>query len=189
MGLFYNWYHPQMIPNILESVQLYFGSFEFNASFYRLLLFFNVAPDWIRVILKSFSIIGFVTIWLITWKQNLSIKTGLFWTYTIYLLFSQSIHPWYIVPLLPFAIFSQYAFPFIWSFLIFFTYYTYRDPQHYEQSSLIIIIEYVIVFASIAMDLWKPRYIINKLGIFNTVSKRVSTSEKKKVLSISTKDL
>ena len=168
LGLFYFWYHPELFTNISKSIQLYFSSFEFNSSLYRVLTSLNVSQQIIKFILKG-TVVGFVVVyWFIAKKRKYSVIDCIFWVYTVYLFCSQSIHPWYVIPLLPFALFNKCAFPYVWSFIIFFTYITYQNPQDYQQSSWVILIEYCIVFFSLVLDLWKPGFLLKRLNIMKS---------------------
>ena len=63
----------------------------------------------------------------------------------IYLLLSATIHPWYLLPLLGLGLFTNYSFPIVWSFTIFFSYLIYGYFKNQEEIRWIIDTEYAIV--------------------------------------------
>lgn len=139
-GLFFLFFYtPDMLPHIAESVQLYFGSFEFNAG--PAWLHYRYESVVLKIVLNAAFLAG---AWVIYRKTDMPVMNKLFWVYLIYLLVSQSVHPWYIGPLLAFALFTRYRFAYLWSYLIFFTYITYSG-EAYEQNRIIIAVEYFLV--------------------------------------------
>ncbi len=137
------------INAMTESLDLYFRSFEFNASIYfiaREIGFWiygynNIAQ--IGPLLSIFSFISILTISLIgVWKKWSVPKTFLF-ILSVYLIFATTVHPWYVLPLVAFGILSGYWYPIVWSFLIFFTYIGYRQDG-FELPMFIVVVEYVI---------------------------------------------
>lgn len=139
-GLFFLFFYtPDMFPHMAESVQLYFGSFEFNASLAW--LHYRYESVVLKIILNIAFLAGAYVIYR---KNEMPVMNKLFWIYLIYLLVSQSVHPWYLGPLLAFSLFTTYRFAYLWSYLIFFTYITY-SVEPYEQNRIIIAMEYVLV--------------------------------------------
>ncbi len=135
-------YHQEMLPHILESVQLYFGEFEFNSSLYLLFKWIGIPKIFLKVLLLGSLV-------LISWqvyRQKVSLEIGLVWLFTLYLFFSQSIHPWYVAGFLGVAVLHQQRYVFLWSFFIFFTYITYQTTD-YQQQVWVNVIEYLLVGA------------------------------------------
>jgi hypothetical protein len=61
-----------------------------------------------------------------------------------YYFLSTTVHPWSVVFLLGFSIFTDYRFPLLWSFTIILSYYTYSNPNYTENLGLLAI-EYLLV--------------------------------------------
>jgi hypothetical protein len=76
------------------------------------------------------------------------------WILVIYILFSTIVHPWYVTPLILFAVFTGYQFALLWSFLIFLTYIGY-SVDGYRENLMVTAIEYIAVSACIAYELRK----------------------------------
>lgn len=128
---------------LLKSIQLYFSSFEFNSSFYQLALYIE-KNYWqgFRWIYKIITVL-IMGSWLLRWKlKRTDITYGIAIIYLIYVLSAQSVHPWYILPLLPLFLNSNMIkFYWIWLLLIPLTYITYINTD-YQQRLWINIIEY-----------------------------------------------
>ena len=132
-----------------ESLDLYFRSFEFNASLYflaREVGFWIYGYNNIALIGPLLSIFSVVTILAISgiavWKKWSVPKTLLF-ILTSYLLFATTVHPWYVLPLVALGVLSGYWYPIVWSLLIFLTYVGYTKSG-FELPMFIIVIEYVL---------------------------------------------
>ena len=74
----------------------------------------------------------------------------------VYLIFSSTLHPWYVLPLLAFSLFTNYAFPLAWSFVIFFSYvfYEYVDNSVW-QVRVVSTIEYALVIGLFVWEMVK----------------------------------
>lgn len=145
--LFLPLYNPVLFSGLQNSLSLYYQKFEFNASVYYLL---REAGYWF----KGYNIIEsagpfmalLATTCILLFSQsrkasNSTLPVGMLWVYALFLLFSLTVHPWYIIPLLAFSLFTPYRFPVLWSGLIFLTYAGYRESG-FEESKLMLAIEY-----------------------------------------------
>ncbi|MBM9577877.1 glycosyltransferase family 39 protein [Leptospira sp. 201903070] len=140
-----------------SGIGVFFRLFEFNGSFYYLL------REFLRTIGANFYLAGKICGWaalffILTFSFRRKKKTKLVDFFrsaeTIYLfffLFSTTIHPWYILPLLAFGVFSGKIFPLVWSALILLSYSTYESFP-YRDSFFWIGIEYGILFFFLHID-------------------------------------
>jgi len=135
-------YHKDMLSHINESIQLYFGEFEFNSSFYLLISWLAIPKIILKVTLMSF--LGMIS--LLLYRKNISLELALVWLFTCYLLLSQSIHPWYVAGFLGLAVLEKQRYVVLWTFLIFLTYITYQSVD-YQQQLWVNIFEYLLVIA------------------------------------------
>lgn len=145
--LFLPLYNPVLFSGLQNSLSLYYQKFEFNASVYYLL---REAGYWFTgyniietagpflALLATTCILVFS---LSRKAKNLSLPAGMGWVYVLFLLFSLTVHPWYLIPLLAFSLFTPYRFPVLWSGLIFLTYAGYKE-NGFEESSLVLALEY-----------------------------------------------
>jgi alpha-1,6-mannosyltransferase len=132
------------IIEYFTSIQLYYGTFEFNASIYYvlrelgyLIKGYNMIGDLSRVL----SIIAFVSICYIAWKAKMDdIQHLIFFSiavYFIYLILSMVVHPWYIIPLIALGVLGRMKYPLLWSYLIYLSYYAYAIVPYSENYVLI----------------------------------------------------
>ncbi|NQZ78136.1 MAG: DUF2029 domain-containing protein [Ekhidna sp.] len=150
------------ISAMRESLDLYFRSFEFNASIYfiaREIGFWMYGYNNIAKIGPLLSILSFLTIIAISIAgvvKKWPIPKALLFILTSYLLFATTVHPWYVLPLVAFGLLSGYWYPLVWSFFIFFTYAGYSQ-EGFELPMYIIVIEYVFTGLVLILELRKKK--------------------------------
>ncbi|MEB2778586.1 glycosyltransferase 87 family protein [Algoriphagus sp. D3-2-R+10] len=150
--------------NFLQSLRLYQGKFEFNASIYYLL---REAGYWV----KGYNIIGEITpilsgitlvgIIYFTWKrkpQNL-LQLADLWVlvYLIYLVLQPVVHPWYLIPAFGLSLLTDKKAFFIWTFAVVFSYQAYSNSRYHE-SSLFLFIEYFLLYSAIYWDYFRSKH-------------------------------
>lgn len=121
------------ILHLLKSINLFFTSFEFNASLYYIV-------RWLGTLITGYNIIGFagpllsltaiVIIFLISFRNN-EISERQFFTralfiLTVYYLFATTVHPWYICMPVALTVFTPYRYAVIWSFTAILSYAAYH---------------------------------------------------------------
>lgn len=148
-----------LIANYSKTVGLWFGTFEFNGSFYLLI-------REIGYMIKGYNIIGtvgkvtpiLVILFVMTlafFRKNTNIKQliiAFLFALSFYLFTSTTIHPWYVAMLLILSIFTTYRFPLVWSFTIILSYSFYKNDT-YINNYWFIFIEYAIVFGVMIWEL------------------------------------
>lgn len=152
---FVPFFSPQTFLNISESLQLYFVSFEFNASLYYLLKFITGqqmhAKEIIQTLLPAIYLLVLV---MLAWKFNKEDKLQFFlFAFFLYMMFATTVHPWYLAPLLLFSCITRFRFPVLWSCLICFTYITYKGAG-FEQNFYVITLEYVLLLSFVLFELF-----------------------------------
>jgi hypothetical protein len=161
------------IANFLQSLTLYFNVFEFNSLiFYNYIEYGKTINEWNpikiygpRLSQLSFFLVLVQALWgnTNTWQKLMSRITVAFF---IYLLFATTVHPWYILPILAISLFTNYSFPIIWSFLIFFSYVIYAlDASSTIEARTIVTIEYVIVIAVFVYEIIRKRPLLSFLTL------------------------
>lgn len=138
--------------NLVDSIDLYFRKFEYNASIYYLL---RELGQWIsgyNLIQYIGPLLAMLTIYLVYQigkrieKYDLiSLINASILSYTVYLFLATTVHPWYLIPMIGLCCFKRYDYVIMWSFLITLSYYTYSTPD-WQENSLLLFIEYGIVF-------------------------------------------
>ena len=136
----------------LESVRLWFNSFEFNASIYYIISAVGMSVKGYNIIAVAGPALALVTIAGIVWiwwiyirKPGMDWSTAMLAVLTLYFLMSTTVHPWYIGSLLALAVLSKHIYPIVWSCLIFLSYSHYADGNSAENYWLIGI-EYLFLF-------------------------------------------
>lgn len=132
VGLGFTQLNQSNVANFLDSLRLYFSVFEFNSFlFYNYIeigkLFVDYNP--IRIIGPYLSNLALIIIVYLSLKKPIPDWKVLFermmMGYFVYLMLSSTLHPWYALPMLSLSLFTNYSFPLLWSFLIFFSYFFY----------------------------------------------------------------
>ena len=136
----------------LDSVRLWFTSFEFNASIYyvvRSIGYQIVGYNAIGVIgpaLASLTMIGIGIIWWTYIRKNkLDWMQAMLFVLTLYFLMSTTVHPWYLVMLVALSVLSLHVYPIIWSYLVFLSYSHYQGGS-FAENYYLIGLEYLLLF-------------------------------------------
>jgi len=135
---------------------LYFSHFEFNASFYYVLKSIYLAFEPFqsgRIISQCLGVLTLFTLLLMYKWKHWSFPQMLLVFYSVYLLLSAVVHPWYIIPLVSYAILTGYWTPIVWSFLVFISYTHYSTPT-YQENFYAIAIEYLGLMSSFLIELY-----------------------------------
>jgi len=147
------------INNFSNSLNLYFQKFEFNASVYyfaRWIGYQKVGWNLIAEIGPGLAIASFSTILFISFfktKKSDILPAKWLWAIMIYLMFTTTIHPWYVSLPLFLCCFSNFRFPVIWSALICLTYINYSYGDYFE-NLWVVGIEYLLVFGMMIWELF-----------------------------------
>jgi alpha-1,6-mannosyltransferase len=142
----------QLIDNYIETTGLWFVNFEFNASIYYVIRAIGFQITGYNIIHTIGKIIPIFIILFVIYKsffaENKS-TINLFNTFlialSVYFFTATTVHPWYIVNLILIAVFTNYKFPFYWSFLIILSYFAYSNSP-FKENLYLIFIEYSIVY-------------------------------------------
>ena len=151
--LFFPFFSMEFVNNYSQTVGLWFGKFEFNASIYYLVReigFVITGYNEIAIIGKVLPVISLcVILGFSLFKQNNTIPkltTSILLAFTCYLFLSTTVHPWYIATLVVLSIFTNYKFPLVWSLALILSYMAYSNSANSE-NLWVIGLEYLIVFA------------------------------------------
>lgn len=153
------------IIGIKDSLSLYFQTFEFNASIYYLVREVGYWVKGYNIIgtagkaLAALSFLSIMAFSILEPRKNRNLPKSMVWVLALYLLFTTTVHPWYVLPLVAFSVFTTLRFPFIWSFCIIFSYVGYTATG-YQENLWLVALEYVIVLSVAGMEVWsrvKPK--------------------------------
>jgi alpha-1,6-mannosyltransferase len=147
-----------LLLHIGISLDLYFQSFEFNASVFYVLLAAGkwlAGYDLVGVLgpLLGLSAVG-LTFWLARRAGRPALAALPHWlllTLSGYFALAIIVHPWYLVPLVALSCFSPLRYARVWAGLAVLSYSAYRTSA-YTESGLLLTIEYGVVLAWAAAE-------------------------------------
>lgn len=160
-----------VLPNILNSLDLYFRKFQFNASFYYLVREVGIWKTGWDIgtrsgpILGGLTVLGVLIIALFSKPiRNSSIGThqspmdagrfygALTFALFLYLSFSATIQPWYVLVPMVFSLGTSWRFMVLWSGLVMLSYSHYDGGGRQEHFGLITL-EYSLVWGCLIWEL------------------------------------
>ena len=150
--LFSPFYSSEFVNNYSQTVALWFGRFEFNASLYyiaRAVGYAITGYNEIATIGKFIPlVVTIVLLGLTFFRNNKSMHqliAAMLIISTIYYFTSTTIHPWYLATLLILSVFTNYKFPIVWSFMIILSYFAYSS-EDYSENLWVVGLEYTVVY-------------------------------------------
>jgi alpha-1,6-mannosyltransferase len=174
--LFIPMYDEQVFHGFSQSLSLYFQKFEFNASLYYLVReygFWRVGYNtiqsvgWKLGVVSALLILAYSLFWgirrhrqdadgttasILPFKLDREIFSAFIFILFIYLLFTTTVHPWYITPLIAFSVITRFRFVLFWSALIFLTYAGY-SPDGFGENLSIMVVEYAAIAFYLGIEL------------------------------------
>lgn len=152
---------------LLESIQLFQGKFEFNASIYYLVReigYWKEGYNVIAYVIPYFSAATVLLIGFVSWKRKAETLPELLnlvvLVYLIYLMLQPVVHPWYILPGLGLSLLTGKMTFLIWSFGGIFSYQAY-GTVNFEESPVFLSLEYGLVVLGIYLDYFLPKRKVN----------------------------
>ncbi|MDG1477054.1 MAG: mannosyltransferase [Vicingaceae bacterium] len=153
----------KLIEHIFSSVDLYFRTFEFNASIYyviRWLGFKSVGYNIIQQVGPILSIVTFVLVMGVYFYKNKSWEDAfkkMLFAYTIYLLLATTVHPWYVINIVVLSVFVRnYRYALLWSVLVILSYSAYME-ESYQENMFLIAVEYICVLGWLGFEFLKSK--------------------------------
>mgnify|MGYP004522167881 CR=1 FL=1 len=151
-----------LLRNIARSLDLYFHSFEFNASVYYLLRALGYQ-------LTGYNEIARLGTWLAAAAAGgigalaaeerrpalATLPRAALLAFSLYYLLATTVHPWYLTPLVALSCFTGWRYPAAWAALATLSYATYRTSAYHENLWLVAA-EYLGVLLVAAWD-WQRR--------------------------------
>lgn len=161
VALFLPLLDPDVLTNMVGSLNLYFRQFAFNAGGYYVLRAIGkvFAPPTVDVgrtlgpILAAFVLIGVLV--LAFWKRKNTIQVfhqKLLLASTLYLALATTVHPWYIAVPLGLGLLTSWRFPLVWTGAAFLSYSHYAAGGFQENYGLIAL-EYGLVLWAVWREL------------------------------------
>ncbi|TBW29920.1 mannosyltransferase [Gramella sp. KN1008] len=158
-AFFLPFFSPEVIQNFTQSIGLWFGKFEFNASIYYII-------RWIGYQVKGYNIIGtagvvlpFITFLIIMalsfFRKNNNTQqliTNMLFAITAYLFLSTTVHPWYLTIPLVLSVFTEFRYMIVWTGVVVLSYFAYSNAE-YQENMWFIALEYLVVFTYLLWEL------------------------------------
>ncbi|MBT2557804.1 DUF2029 domain-containing protein [Hymenobacter sp. ISL-91] len=153
----------ELVENIGRSLNLYFRSFEFNASVYYLA---RATGQWLSGY-NQIALLG-PALALLTAAGGLllaaterqpnwaTLPRALLLLLTLYFLLATTVHPWYLAPLVLLSVFTRARYALIWSGMAVLSYAAYRTTTYTESLGLVAL-EYTVVLAVLVLDFRQGR--------------------------------
>ena len=145
----------ELVSGMRDSLGLYFQKFEFNASIYYLIREIGYYQKGYNIIAQAGrwlaigTLVGILVYSLVERTRNLPAAYGGAWL--IFLLLSTTVHPWYVIPLLAYSLFTPYRYAVLWSGVIFFSYAGYTATG-FSENTVITFIEYGAVLVTAGLE-------------------------------------
>ncbi len=150
--LFIPFFSYNLAENYIQTINLWFVNFEFNASIYYIIREIGFYTHGYNTIGTVGKIVPFIVIIFVLFfaffRKNKSIDQliiSCLFVLSFYFFTATTVHPWYIINLIFLTVFTKYKFPLVWSFLIILSYYAYSVTP-FQENKYILWIEYGIVF-------------------------------------------
>ncbi|RTQ52398.1 DUF2029 domain-containing protein [Hymenobacter gummosus] len=152
-----------LLRNLGRSLDLYFHSFEFNASVYYLLRAVGYRLTGYNEIarlgtgLAAAAVAGILALVLLERRPTLAtLPRAALLAFTGYYLLATTVHPWYLTPLLALSCFTGWRYPAAWAALATLSYATYRSAA-YQENLWLVALEYLGVALLMAADWHRSR--------------------------------
>jgi alpha-1,6-mannosyltransferase len=151
-----------LVVNISRSLNLYFRSFEFNASVYyllravgyRLTTYNEIALIGPGLALAT-ALLGLGLAWRERTPTLARLPQALLLLLTGYYALATTVHPWYITPLIALAPFTRFRYPLVWGGAAVLSYSAYRTSA-YTENPWLIGLEYSLVYGTLVWDFFRP---------------------------------
>lgn len=156
--------NPTFFAHFGDSLELYLGRFEFNGSIANLLKYWSIGYYGDNLSKVFGPLMAMIVFYVIVAKVLLEENQSWFnvaerWLLAIslYLFLSATVHPWYVIYVVIWSVFTRFRYPVIWSALVWLTYINYSYPQYHE-NYWVIAVEYITVFTVLFLE-WRKKLI------------------------------
>lgn len=148
-----------LFVNVSRSLNLYFRSFEFNASVYYLLRpigYWLTTYNQIAIIGPSLALLSGLIGLALAWRERrqslAALPQTLLLMLTAYYALATTVHPWYLTLLIGLSALSRFRYPLVWGGMAILSYAAYRTSAYTENLGLVAL-EYAVMFAVLAWEL------------------------------------
>ena len=153
----------EMIKNYIQTIQLWFTTFEFNGSIYNIVRAVGYEVKGYNIIRQLGKITPYITIILVfvfslfnSNRNHHRLFKSMLLLLSFYFFIATTVHPWYIINLILLGILTGYLFPILWSMTVFWSYSAYKF-NIVEESIGYQLIAYILVYGCLAFEMIKGR--------------------------------
>ena len=155
-------YWDESLPSrYLETVGLWFTTFEFNGSLYNIVRAIGYQIKGYNIIRQLGEITPYIVGgWVLAFaflrsnRSQQSLLQSLLFLLSAYFFMATTVHPWYLINLLFLGVLTGYAFPLVWSLTVFWSYSAYGS-EGFEENLFLQITAYLIVYCVFLWELVK----------------------------------
>lgn len=155
------------VPNILQSLDLYFREFQFNAGIYYLVRIVGYQKigwdigEYSGPLLGAGAALGILLVALFSRRDITRIAEPMLFSLALYLYFAAVVQPWYVCVPLALGLLTPYRFPVAWAGLVALSY-SHYDGGGRQEHWLLIGIEYGVLWGLMVWELMGSR--IGRIG-------------------------
>ena len=153
----------EMIKNYIQTIQLWFTTFEFNGGIYNIVRAVGYEVKGYNIIRQLGKITPYITIILVfvfslfnSNRNHHRLFKSMLLLLSFYFFIATTVHPWYIINLILLGILTGYLFPILWSMTVFWSYSAY-EFNIVEESIGYQLIAYILVYGCLAFEMVKGR--------------------------------
>jgi hypothetical protein len=150
-----------MPSRYVETVDLWFTTFEFNGSLYNIVRALGYQLKGYNIIrqlgeITPFVVAGFVLVFsfLRSNRTPASLLKSMLFLLSCYFFIATTVHPWYIINLIFLGILTGYAYPLVWSLTVFWSYNAY-GAAGFAENPYLQFLAYLVVYGTFIWELVK----------------------------------
>jgi hypothetical protein len=153
----------EMIKNYIQTIQLWFTTFEFNGSIYNIVRAIGYEVKGFNIIRQLGKITPYITISLVfvfslfnSSRNHQKLFKSMLLLLSCYFFIATTVHPWYIINLILLGILTGYLFPILWSMTVFWSYSAY-GLNIVEENIGYQLTAYILVYGCFVFEMIKGR--------------------------------
>ena len=153
----------EMMKNYIQTIQLWFTTFEFNGSIYNIVRAIGYEVKGFNIIRQLGKITPYITILLVflfslfnSSRNHQKLFKSMLLLLSCYFFIATTVHPWYIINLILLGILTGYLFPILWSMTVFWSYSAYGF-NIVEENIGYQLTAYILVYGCFVFEMIKGR--------------------------------
>ncbi|MEK9612569.1 MAG: glycosyltransferase family 87 protein [Flavobacteriaceae bacterium] len=141
--IWFPFWEGEMITHYKQTLDLWFTTFEFNGSIYKIVRAIGYEVKGYNIIRQLGKVTPFITLAMVALfalipsnRSSKSLFKSMLFLLSCYFFMATTVHPWYLINLIILGILTGYAFPILWSLTVFWSYSAYGITEVKEVSFL-----------------------------------------------------